>query len=78
MDEVETGVEAGEGAPVDPLVAVLVLGWPEAAVETRFRAAVIVDCKESFRLDVASHDDMVAAPDEGTLPVHEENSIDPN
>lgn len=44
-------------------------------METRFRAAVIVGCKMSFRLEVASCDGVVTAADEGTLPVQKENNI---
>lgn len=40
-----------------------------AAVETRLRAAVMVGCKASFRLEAASRDGVVAVADEGTLPV---------
>lgn len=43
-------------------------------METRFRAAVIVGCKESFRLEMASREGVVAAADEGTLPVQKENN----
>lgn len=71
MEVVETEVETAEGA----LAAVLVLGWLVAAVETRLRAAVMVGCKASFRLDVASRDGVVAVADEGTLPVQTEHNI---
>lgn len=57
----ETEVEAGEEALVGPLEAVVALGWPEAAVETRLRAAVMAGCKESFRLGAASLDGAAAA-----------------
>lgn len=45
-----------------------------AAVETRLRAAVMVGCKASFRLEVASRDGVVAVADEGTLPVQTEHN----
>lgn len=35
--------------------------------ETRFMGAVIVGCKESFGLTVASRDDVGAATDDGAL-----------
>lgn len=44
-------------------------------MEIRLWAAVTVGCKESFRLEVASRDGVVAAADDGTLPVKRENSI---
>lgn len=45
-----------------------------AAVETRLRAAVMVGCKASFRLEAASRDGVVAVADEGTLPVWTEHN----
>ena len=77
-DAEETEVEAEEEALVDPLLAVVALAWPDAAVETRLRAAVMVGCKESFRLEAASRDGAAAAADEGTLPTRKENKIAPS
>lgn len=44
-------------------------------MEMRFGAAVMVGCKESFRLEVASRDGVVAAADDSTLPVKKQNGI---
>lgn len=61
-------MEAGEGALVVLLVVEVALGCPDAAVETRLRAAVIAGCKESFRLEAASRTGAAAAVDDGCLP----------
>lgn len=45
-------------------------------METRFRAAVIVGCKVSFRFEATSRDGVVAVADEGTLPMQKENNIE--
>lgn len=41
----------------------------------RLRAAALVGCKESFRVEVASRDGVVTATDDATLPVKRKNSI---
>lgn len=67
-------MEAGEGAPGDPLVAVVALGT--RLVETRLRAAVMAGCKVSFRLGADSRDGAAAA-DEASLPEQKNNNISP-
>lgn len=59
---------AGEEVLVGPLVVVVALGCPDAAVETRLRAAVMDGCRESLTLGAASRDGAAAAVG-GSLPV---------
>lgn len=68
MGVAETELEAGEGALIGPPLVVVVLGWPEVAVETRLRAAVTAGCEGSFRLEEDSRAGVAATADEGSLP----------
>lgn len=75
-EDVETEAGAGEGELEDPLVAAVTLGCPAATVDTRLRAAVMVGCRASFRLEAASREGAAVVAG-GALPAQRGNSIAP-